>query len=240
MIKIGLCDDNNFHINELSKILKNVAKNNDIKIELNFFSSGEMLLDFYENNFDYYDILFLDILMNGSNGIDIAKAIREIGHKPYIVFGTISKDYALDSYSVDAYQYLLKPYTYKVIESILLELNMKIKVNKKNIIYVKNNQDIYSFSLENVLYFESNLRKIIAYLSNGEKITFYKKMSDFEKELNSAMFVRCHRSFLINLIYLKNIIGSDIITTTNHTIPISKKYLLATKAKFMDYIKSKL
>ncbi|MGG7162189.1 LytR/AlgR family response regulator transcription factor [Clostridium ihumii] len=240
MIKIGLCDDNKLYLEQLSKIIKNISISTDIKFEISIFNSGESLLDFYSNHKDYFDILFLDILMDGINGVDLAKSIRNYNYNEYIIFITTSKEYALDSYSVNAYNYILKPFSYDTIEKLILDLNEKINLNGKNIIYVKNNQDICSFNLNNVIYFESNLRKITAHLLNGEKITFYNKMSTFENELSSNMFVRCHRSFLVNLVYLKSIIGFNIITTTNDSVPISKKYLNSTRDIFTNFIKSKL
>ncbi|MGL5752883.1 MAG: LytR/AlgR family response regulator transcription factor [Paraclostridium sp.] len=240
MIKIGLCEDNNLYIEQLSSILKKIEKDNNLEFEINSFNSGEDLVEFCSKHKDYFDILFLDVLMDGMNGIEAAQAIRNMYSSAYMIFVTSSKEYALDSYSVNAYGYILKPYSHDSIENKVLELIDKIDLNKKNTIYVKNNQDIYSLRLDDVVYFESNLRKITAYLINGEKITFYNKISNLESEIDSSLFIRCHRSFLVNLIYVKNIVASDLITTTEEFLPISKKYLSSTRDAFTDYIKAKL
>lgn len=240
MLKIGLCDDNSLYIEELSKIIKEIGSLNKIDIEITTFNSGEDLLEFSSCHSDYFDILFLDVLMGGINGIDTAEKLRSAYSDVYIIFVTSSKEHALDSYSVNAYGYILKPFSKASIEDKLLELYEKIEVSKKNIIYVKNNQDIYSISLDQVIYFESNLRKITAHMKNGEKISFYNKMSNLEEEIKNSIFLRCHRSFLVNLMYVKNIVSTDLVTTTNERLPISKKYLTSSRETFTDYIKVKL
>ncbi|NFG24330.1 response regulator transcription factor [Clostridium botulinum] len=240
MIKIGLCDDNTLYIKELSKILKTISHCNNINIEITSFTSGEDLIEFSSCHPDYFDVVFLDILMGGINGIHTAKAIRKIYNDVYIIFVTTSKEYALDSYSVNAYDYVIKPFSEQLITEKFLALCNKINLDRKNIIYVKSNQDIYTLQLNNVIYFESNLRKITAHMNNSENIAFYNKMSNLENEISSSIFIRCHRSFLVNLIYIKNIVGLDIVLTNNTHISISKKYLNDVKDAFTSYIRAKL
>lgn len=240
MLKIGLCDDHPMFLNQLSDILNQISSTYNIALEITSFESGENLLDFCSSHPDYFDILFLDILMTGINGIDTASAIRNFCGDVYILFVTSSKEYALDSYSVNAYSYILKPFSLEAIQPKLLELYEKISFTKKNIIYVKNNQDIYTLHLDHVIYFESNLRKITAFMKNGERISFYNKMSNLEEDINNAIFLRCHRSFLVNLMYVKNLVGCDLLMTTNQQLPISKKYLSSVREAFTNYIKVKL
>ncbi|MGL4913428.1 MAG: LytR/AlgR family response regulator transcription factor [Romboutsia sp.] len=240
MIKIGLCEDNDLYIKQLSSTLRKIEKDNNLEFEINGFNCGEDLVDFCSKHKNYFDILFLDVLMHEMNGIEAAQAIRKMYSSAYMIFVTNSKEYALDSYSVNAYGYILKPFSHRSIESKVLDLVNKIDSSNKNTMYVKNNQDIYSLKLDEVVYFESNLRKITAHLINGEEIKFYNKISNLESEINSNLFVRCHRSFLVNLIYIKNIVTSNLITTTERVLPISKKYLSPTRVTFTYYIKSKL
>lgn len=240
MLKIGVCDDHPLYINQLSKIIKEISSSNNIDVDITSFESGESLVDFCSKHTNHFDILFLDILMNGINGITTAERIRKTYPDIYIIFVTISKEYALDSYSVNAYSYILKPFDFDSIKSKFFELYEKIEFNKKNVIYVKNNQDIYTIYLDEVIYFESNLRKITAHIKNGNKISFYNKMSNLEKELTDNLFLRCHRSFFVNLIYIKSIVSNDLITTNNEYLPISKKYLNSTRELFTEYIKLKL
>lgn len=240
MIRIGLCDDNKLYTDALEKILYNISKKEDIQLEIKSFHSGESLISFCERHGDYFDILFLDILMDGYNGIKTAEAIRKLTLDVFIVFVTSSKDYALDGYSVNAHSYILKPFSPEDIRSIFLTIHKKISFKLSNTIYIKNNQDIFTLNLNNIVYFESNLRKITAYMIDGTSLTFYNKLSKLEEEISSSMFVRSHRSFLVNVMFIKNIVGLDIMTINNKIIPISKKYLNSTRDNFTYYIETKL
>lgn len=240
MLKIGLCDDHPIFLEELSQILNQISSAHHIPVELTTFDSGESLLTFCTKHPHYFDILFLDILMTGMNGIQTASLIRKICSDVSILFVTSSKEYALDSYSVNAYSYILKPFSLPDIEPKLLELHEKIAFSKKNILCIKNNQDIYTLQLDHVIFFESNLRKITAFMKNGEQISFYNKMSKLEEEINNTLFLRCHRSFLVNLMYVKNLVGCDLLTITNHQLPISKKYITSSREAFTNYIQAKL
>lgn len=237
MIKVGLCDDNDLHINELSKLLNNISLKKNLPLEIITFKSGEELINFHKNKGDYFDLIFLDILMDGINGIVTAKTLKSICSNTYIIFVTVSKDYALDSYEVDAYSYILKPFNEDKISSKFLSVVEKVLHNRKNILHVKNNQDMYSINLDSTIFFESNLRKITAYSISNE-VSFYEKLSNLEVDLRCSNFIRCHRSYLVNLSYIKNIISSEVVTTTGHRIPISKKYLKSIREDFMEYIKN--
>lgn len=240
MIRIALCDDNSTYIDELYKIISTVCTSENIDVEIIKFTCGEDLLNFYKNKKNCFDIVILDILMNGINGIETAKSIRSFDLSVPIMFVTSSKEYALDSYDVSAFSYILKPFDFKTIKSKLLTLIDIVYANKNNILSIKSNQDIYTISLSETVYFESNLRKVNVYDSSKNVISFYSKLSNIEKDIFDHNFIRCHRSFLVNLSYIKNIIGSNIITTTGSTIPISQKYLTQTKTTFNDYIKNKI
>lgn len=240
MIRIALCDDNRMYIDELSKIISMVCCSENIDFEVIKFPCGEDLLSFYNNKKSYFDLVILDILMDGINGIETAKLIRDFEQNVPIMFITSSKEYALDSYDVSAFSYILKPFDYDIIKNKLLILLDSISNSKKNLLYVKSNQDVYTISLSETVYFESNLRKVSAYDINNNSISFYNKLSNIEKDTLKLNFIRCHRSFLVNLSYIKNIVGSNIITINDCTIPISQKYLTKTKNTFTNYIKNKL
>lgn len=235
MIKIGLCDDNNLYLNQLQQTLSLISKNKNIPIDILSFHSGEELINFTKKKNNHFDIVFLEVLMDGIDGISTAKCLKLISPDTYTIFVTTSKEHALESYDVGAFHYILKPINFNKLETAFLNLVNRVIINKKNIIYIKNNQDIYSLNLNNIIYFESSLRKLTAYSLSNET-SFYEKLSNLESKLTSKHFVRCHRSYLVNLDYIDSIVSSDIITTTGHNVPISKKYLKSVRDIFLEYI----
>ncbi|MGL4335480.1 MAG: LytR/AlgR family response regulator transcription factor [Turicibacter sp.] len=239
MIRIGLCDDDSLYLQQLETILIKVSQKENANIDIIKFSSGEQLLSFYQQHPNYFNLLFLDIVMGSINGIETAKSIRNQDTSVFIFFITSSKAYAFDSYEVKAVDYILKPLNPICIQEKFTDILTKIKTERKNMMTVKCNQDMYSFNINHVVCFESNLRKITAHTLT-ENITFYDKLSTLEQTLAPYHFIRCHQSYLINLSCVKNIVGTTILTTTNQEIPISKKYIKPLKEAFMTYLKSQL
>lgn len=240
MLKIALCDDNSFYNKKLKKIIIDICSTHNIDSHIVCFDSGDTLISYIKACKITFNLIFLDILMEGSNGIETATIIKTINNNNNIIFITSSREYAVDSYGVEAISYIIKPYTYEDIHKIFNKCYRQILNHEKNQIVVKNNQDIHTINLDEVVYFESNLRKITAKLCDGEEISFYEKLSDLQGKINSTSFVRCHRSFLTNMLYVKSISGNDIITKKDFHIPISKKYNSDIRQSFINYMKNKL
>lgn len=239
MIKIAICDDENYYLNLLENMVKAILKKFKVKANIFKFSSSAEFLEFQKNSFLAFDLILLDILMDGLNGIDLAKKIRQLDSETKILFISTSKDYILDGYDVHAYNYLLKPISSFKLENIFLEFINNFNKSKNNFFTVRNKQSILKINLDDIIFFESKLRKINILSSNALDISFYDKLDNIEKNLPSKNFVRCHKSYLVNLNYIKKIENSKIITLNNIIIPISRSYLKNTKDIFFEYFRYK-
>ena len=175
-IFIGVCEDNSLHINLVKGYIDDFF-NEFHNYEVLEFVSGEDLLSNYPNNID---LLFLDIQMNGLNGMDVARRIREFDNNVEIIFTTSVLDYVCEGYEVNAYRYMLKPIEYNIF---------------------KNNMD-------DILYIETSKRQLIIHTINGHEI-IKMSIRKLEKLLNKDFF-RCHNSFIVNLEKINKIDVSDI------------------------------
>lgn len=108
MTRIAVCEDNEIERTLLLEMIRALAREKELKIELEGFSSGEELIAKFMQQ--RYDILFLDILMKQLDGIETGKAIRRMDAKTEIIYCTSSSDFAIEAYEVHARGYLLKPY----------------------------------------------------------------------------------------------------------------------------------
>lgn len=118
MYHISVCDDNCGELEKICSIVNGYTEENNINAQVNAFASGSELLE-YENEGYHSDIYILDIIMPNMNGIELGKAIRRKNSGAFIIFLTTSKEYALESYSVKAFSYLIKP---AESENIITEL----------------------------------------------------------------------------------------------------------------------
>jgi DNA-binding LytR/AlgR family response regulator len=184
------------------------------------------------------EIVFLDINMPNLSGTAL---VRILTKKPQIIFTTAYSDYAVESYELNAVDYLLKPFlferfaraVFKVIErlkeSVVLPVLVEtIKMDKT--IFIKSEGESYPVLLSEILYCEAmkNYTKVV--LSNGKEYSPLISISKFEEDLAvlSNDFLRVHRSFLISKKQVQSV-GSNYVMVEQHKIPVGEQY----KAHFL-------
>jgi len=171
------------------------------------FEDSMSVLNFFEKN--SVDIIFLDINMPNMNGMVLAKLISKFEIKPKIIFITAYGEYAVDAFSIKAFDYILKPYSEeRIIKTLdsLIEGNKIKKLKEENInrLTLWKGEKMYVLSLDEIYIFEACERETKVY-AKGE-IYFYKqKISNLEDELPNIFF-RTHRSYIVNINKIKEII----------------------------------
>lgn len=235
MIKIAICDDDNYHLKNTANMILDIAKKNNIVVDIKTFDSSKSLMNLLYDNFDLFDIFFLDIVMDYINGIDLGKFIRKNNNLCEIILTTTSKEYMLDGYDINASNYLLKPLSEDKLERQFLKSAYIINKNSDNSIVIKSGANFKKIPLSNIIFFESKLRKVLITTLTESNINFYEKLEFINEKVSSKNFVRCHKSYIVNLHHIKEIEGNSVITTNDMVIPISRSYLKSTKESFMNY-----
>lgn len=161
MFKVAICDDESVYAKHLEKILSNYS-NSLLQIQL--YTSGSILLQNLTNNFD---ICFLDIEMPEINGIEIAKRIKSYNPQTYIVFTTLYSEYAVESYNVKGYAYILKPYKNEQIEQVLDELIELIGQEKS---LIKTKDGMKKLTNQEIEYINIEGRNICYHLRDGSML----------------------------------------------------------------------
>lgn len=233
MITIAICDDENIFIENYIKIINKIKKDNKYNIELHTFNSGEDLIKYIIINDLRFDLVFLDIIMKEVNGIDTAKRIKKVDESTEIVFLTSSKEYALDGYEIKAFNYIIK--NSDKLEDKIFEAINHAYLNRDKYIVINNKSFVEKIDIKSIVYIESNKRKIIVYTVNGKYET-YEKLDNIYIKLESYGFVRTHRSYIINMDFIKKIEQKEIVTTTGDTVLISRANAEMVKERFMKYL----
>ncbi len=233
ILKIAICDDEDLFLNRLYDQLINILEDEQNNIDR--YSCGEALLDSFCAN--KYDIIILDIEMDGLNGIETAKEIRNIDRNVTIAFLTSYEDFAIDGYKVKAERYILKQQPEYMYHEQIKGLFNEYNQNHKKFRY-SNNNSAFSARLSDIIYFEVYNRQIIVHTLEQE-FKFYGKLSDLENEYKDDGFIRVGKSFLINAAYIKFIDGNDVILKSG------KKFLLGRTVKnqvieeYLNYLSGK-
>lgn len=237
-MKIALCDDELQEIEVLRQLVEGFGRKKSLNFEIVCYQSGEDLLAVIarENRFS---VIFLDVFIGTSNGVLVARKIRELDQKCSIIFVTNSRDHAIEGYGVQAMQYLLKPLNAHALEAALEQALGVQSAKDPKVMYVSTRQCDYSIPLSDILFAESDARLVTIHRHERESVSFYDRLDNFEKQCRDERFLRCHKSFLVNLDHVHSIANNGIIMKTGQEIPVSINISHAKK-QFATFIASKI
>ncbi|MCX7884364.1 MAG: LytTR family DNA-binding domain-containing protein [Caloramator sp.] len=168
------------------------------------FDDSIKALEFIKNNRP--DVVFLDINMPKLNGISLGEIINAFEIKPIIIFVTAYRDYAVDAFEIQAFDYILKPYSEARIVSTLSKIE---KALNKNIISEKitlwKDDKMMVVNVNDICYCEAHEREVHVY-TKKDKYIVVSSISEFSKKLPEKNFFRCHRSYIVNINKITEII----------------------------------
>lgn len=235
-MRIAVCDDDVKFLQELSELLKQYGEENHCNIEYKIYTNPLELVNQIEKGM-HYDVILLDVYMPGINGIQCAKDIRTYDSFVKIIFLTFSTEFAVESYSVRAYQYLLKPLKKEDLFFTLKLLEKESETFEKNILVFKSKTGITKIALLKLEYCEVINRKITLHLTNGEEYECNLKMNELEEKLKEyGMFLKPHRSFLVNMDYIQTLTAQSIVLEGGIKIPVPREKYAQIKQTYMEYI----
>lgn len=229
-MKIAICDDELMHLNATKIQLEEAYKSLDLMIYP--FQDGRKLIDSIEKT--TYDLIILDIEMPFIDGLSVARKLRELGEKTALVFLTSHLEYALKGYEVNALRYLTKPVKKEQLTEIINHLVEKNSEVKK--IMLKSDDEMLMLPISDVLYMEARNQDVRVVTKEGDYFHRY-NIRDYEEELRQYFFVRCHRSYLVNLSHVAKITGKDIIIDNGEMIPLSRTKEKSVKEALITYTK---
>ncbi len=236
-MRIAVCDDDPL---ELQKIKGYVdayppIKKEDGGIVVGTFCSGsELLADIRAGG--GYDLLILDIVMPGLSGIDLAARIREQDNACRIVFLTSSADFALDSYKVKAYYYLLKNQMKSELPALLQRAAGEIAKETASSILIKEKHRWTRVPIGRIQYAESSNHTVYFHLNHRETVSCYTTINAYHDVLLSdPRFVKCHKSFIVNMSYVAGLTGREFLLEGGGAVPISRNLFGQVKNQYFDY-----
>lgn len=233
-MKIAVCDDNQEELHRVASLLEDYQAEKNVSISLRLFESSVELASIApQENFDLY---LLDVLMPALNGIDLAREIRAFNTAVPILFLTSSPEFAVESYTVHAANYLLKPVSRERLFSALNDISDQQKADRKNYIIVKSNIGVRKILLSQLVYVEAQDRRVIYHLQNGGQVDCIARFSAIAGELlKNTEFIQPHRSYLVNMNYI-NIIGTMDMELQDHTVlPLAQRRVAEIKEYYLAY-----
>jgi len=185
---------------------------------ISVFTSGEELLA--THSLGLYDVILLDIYMDGMSGIDTAKRIRAVDPTCAIIFITSSKDHAMESYSVLGSAYVVKPVNQESLQKALFTCR-EIFLRNARYIEIHVERKTMRIPLIKIFYAESRENYVFFYTSAGEFKT-RATLDEIERQLGGLPFYRCHHSYLVNSNHIVKLDGNDVVMRNKDLVPMRK------------------
>lgn len=235
MINIAFCDDDLTILDQLREIVTRYSGSGEWDVRVSAFQSSLDLMATIEKGIRY-DVLFLDIMMPGQNGIATAKEIRKFDDNVKIIFLTSTPEYAVQSYMVGAYYYQLKPIQEKAFVELLDSVLDACERESSKSLILRCKNGITRVELQRLEYCEVMHRTVFIHLNNGMVLESVGTMDELYREIASlGGFVRPHRSYLVNLEYISNITYRGIKMNCGAEIPIPRGKYHELKDLFLEY-----
>lgn len=236
MLQIVLCDDNIDELSNMVQLFNQYRSERQLNCEYTVFSNGFELISALDKG-KRFDIYCLDIMMPGLSGIDAAKEIRGFDKTAPILFFTSSPEFALESYSVKAINYVLKPITkeklYFTFDDVLEQINAK---KDEDAIIVKSYDSIQKILISNIVYVEVIGRNVLYHLVSGKVIECKESFSTVcDNLLKYGCFLKTHRSYIVNMQYIDTIENHQVTLQIPDTVPIAQGKGKEIKQQYLNY-----
>lgn len=225
MLRIAICDDEEYFLMFEKKMISDYMEARDFNYQILSFTSGRELLKAMDG-ITGFDMIFLDIGMADLNGMETARRIRKLTKDTYLVFVTVYITYALKGYEVNAVRFIIKDSRIfdsamkECMDTIIYEMNYKEKRQDFNF-----REGNIALALEDIMYVESVAHKLyFRVIQDSALLTFtmYEKLDVMEEMLQDAAFCRIHKSYLVNLKYVKRLERDGVLLRNGTRLSIAR------------------
>ena len=220
-LNIYVIDDDIAITDQLSHLIFEWAADRAVTVDL---ITKNSLSEAVPEEVSCFDLVILDVLICDKNGIEYAKSLRELGSHAVIAFISNFSQYAINGYSAHAVSYILKPLKTDAVYSLLDETVSDTGSLSDNRIHVsQNGKDIF-ISPDSIIYIEAFRNQVTIHMTDREE-SFYVSISSLEKQLSNTSLMRCHRSYIINLRYVREISYYNVnMYGIDHPIPLGRGF----------------
>lgn len=236
-IRIACCDNEKQQLELYKTMFTNIEMRQDIKLNVEYFLSGNFMLERFQSEKNPFDLVYLDMDMDEKSGLDLAKEIRQNYHSDcLILFLTNYPKYMQNSFDVRAFQYMIKPVQFDEFERKFNAARKYLEKDDKNRVVLKIDEDNVVFFTNEIYYIEKekSSKQFLVYLED-KCVVAKGVLSAIENQLLEQHFMRTHRSYLVNMKHIRRIQKNDLVLSNGNLVPISRRKEKELKQQFMRY-----
>lgn len=232
-MKCAICDDQKFERDIIKKHIMRFESENNLECMIDEFDCAETFLNSLKHT-DEYDVVFMDIYMSELNGFDACKQIYNLGFGGCIIFTTNSRDFAIESYSVEAYGYIVKPCLYDTFYQTMTRAKDHWKNSKKQLV-VKSDHIEFTFYYKDIKWIETYGKGCTIH-AKGDAINTTSSIGYLEDVLClEDNFFRVGKSYILNHKYIQNYDAEYIYLKDGKVISIPVRNKIQIKKMINDY-----
>lgn len=233
-LKIAVCDDQPADRQYAADLTGEIIAAEGMSCCLSSYENAAALLTAIQGGAQF-QILLLDVMMDGMDGMELAAALRKMGNKAATIFISSNREMALRGYEVSAARYLAKPVQRPQLREALLHCYKTFCENREVLLPTEKGQS--KLSPSDIIYAESWERGSRLHLASGP-IETSARISELSAMLPERNFTFCHRSILVNLSFIKHLRSHEIELAGGETLPVSKYRFPDLKRQLLRYLRS--
>ncbi len=237
MLTLCICDDSPEDTTQIRALADRfVQEHPELGLRTEFFSSPFDPLEHLDEK-GGFDLYLLDILMPHMKGIELARRIRERGEPAELIFLTISREYALDAFEVDASGYLVKPVGWEKFQRALVASVHRLGGAEVPSFLLRTKAGLRKILFRELVMVESFDHDRVCTLSDHSKAVTADTLSSLMERLSfDHRFFSPHRAYIINLEHITALNGPSVTLSTGRCVPVSRPKLAALKKAYMDFL----
>lgn len=233
-MKIAICDDDLQELSRIHLFLDHFFKERNLQLICKEYHNSFELAS--TARYEEFDLYLLDVLMPVLNGIELAREIRTFDKAADIIFLTSSPEFAVDSYTVKAANYLVKPIQKAAFSQALDDVLSRRHDESGKFVIVKSTQGVHKIHLSGLIYVEALNRKVIYHLKNSEPLTSPERFSSVcDNLLKYPEFILPHRSLLVNMNYIRLITATDMHLQSGKVIPLAQRRVSEIRRQYLAF-----
>ena len=232
MIAVAIIEDEDKEMDNIVSALKRYETEEDVKFNISVFRDAELFLTNYK---PVYDIVFMDIMLPGMNGMQAAHRLRKFDEGVSLIFLTNMAQFAIKGYEVSAVDFIVKPFRYFDLKMRLDRVRRAIK-DRQPFVKVTIPGGMKSVDIDDIYYIESSGHQLTYHLRDGQITARGGPIKKLAEEMEQFGFARCGVSYLVNLRHCTEASGNDVVVggDTLHITRGKKKEFVDHLEKFID------
>lgn len=242
MIRLGICEDVYEEMIYCKKLVDRIMANLSRNAKVYSFQSGEDLLLEIDTTGNM-DILLVDIELQGMNGVEFARKLREIDYNAIMIFISSHDQYCKEVIDVQPYAFIDKPISEERFEEVLAHA-IRTRLDQRECFCFSCRKTQFSMPLCEIRYFQSDKRQIYVRTTRNDSVmsqyVFYGKLQKVEETVSKykQKFLRLRKSFLVNAKFIVEYAADRVVLDDGTVVEISKNYKSAVREYYMSSLKT--